>query len=170
MQEDRSASLLQGDRGLNNELQTIISNLQNVLEGHPWYGRSVDEILQEVDETKVYTHPNNNSHSLIDLLYHMLTWAEFTQKRIEKEAIENMAALEATDWRVIDPSIHTWQKGMAALKASHQTIITLLQSKEDTFLEEKVDYRKYHFRFLLNGLIQHNIYHLGQIAYVSKLL
>ena len=155
---------------MNNELQSIISSLQNVLSGHPWYGRSVDEILQEVDETKVYTTPNNNSHSLIDLLYHMLTWAEFTQKRIEQAPVEDMAAFEATDWRVIDPSIHTWQKGMAALQASHQKIITLLQPKDDIFLEETVGYRKYNFRFLLNGLIQHNIYHLGQVAYVSKLL
>ncbi len=170
MQEDRSTSPLQGDRGLNNELQSIISSLQNVLSGHPWYGRSVDEILQEVDETKVYTHPNNNSHSLIDLLYHMITWAEFTQNRIERESVEDMAAFEATDWRLIDPSIHTWQKGLAAFKASHKKIITLLQSKEDAFLEEIVDYRNYNFRYLINGLIQHNIYHLGQVAYLSKLL
>ena len=155
---------------MNNELQSIISSLQNVLEGHPWFGRNVYEILAEADEAKVFVKPNAEAHSMADLLYHMLTWAEFTQKRIEKEVIENMAALEALDWRVIDPSIHTWQKGMAALQASHQKIITLLQSKDDIFLEETVDYRKYSFRFLLNGLIQHNIYHLGQVAYLSKLL
>lgn len=155
---------------MNNELQSIISSLQNVLSGHPWYGRSVDEILREVDETKVYINPNDNSHSLIDLLYHMITWAEFTQKRIEKDTLQDLAAFEATDWRAIDPAVHTWKKGVTALKASHQKIIALLQSKDDAFLEETVDYRKYNFRFLLNGLIQHNIYHLGQVAYVSKLL
>jgi uncharacterized damage-inducible protein DinB len=155
---------------MNNELQSIISNLQNVLSGHPWFGRSVYEILAETDEAKVFVRPNAEAHSLADLLYHMLTWAEFTQKRIEKEAIENMTALEAMDWRVIDPAQHSWKKGVAALKASHKKIIDLLQSKEDAFLEEKVDYRKYNFRFLLNGLIQHNIYHLGQVAYASKLL
>ena len=155
---------------MNNEIKAIITNLQNVLEGHPWFGRSMYEILAEADEAKAFVQPNDNGHSLADLLYHMLTWAEFSQKRIEKEPIENMAALEATDWRVIDPSIHTWQKGLAALKASHKKIIDLLQSKDDAFLEETVDYRKYNFRFMLNGLIQHNIYHLGQVAYVSKLL
>jgi hypothetical protein len=45
-----------------------------------------------------------------------------------------------------------------------------LKKKEDAFLEEKVDYRNYNFRFLLNGLVQHDIYHLGQIAYVGKML
>jgi uncharacterized damage-inducible protein DinB len=84
---------------MNTEMQTIIKNLQEVLEGHPWFGRAVNEILEEADPSKVYKEPNENSHSLIDLLYHMLTWAEFTRDRIEKKPIADMAAFEATDWR-----------------------------------------------------------------------
>jgi len=30
--------------------------------------------------------------------------------------------------------------------------------------------REYNYRFLLNGLMQHNIYHLGQIAFLKNLL
>jgi len=45
-----------------------------------------------------------------------------------------------------------------------------LEKRDDEFLKEMVDYRKYDFRFLLNGLMQHNIYHLGQVAYLKKLL
>ena len=155
---------------MNKEIQTIISSLQNVLNEHPWYGKSVYDLLGEVDESHVYIKPGNNGHSLIDLLYHMLTWAAFTQERIEKEPIKDMAAFDATDWRQIDPALHNWEKGLTALKTAHQAIIDQLQTKEDAFLEEKVDYRKYNFRYLLNGLVQHNIYHLGQIAYVNKLL
>ena len=81
-----------------------------------------------------------------------------------------MPAFEATDWRSIDPLVHTWQKGLTALKAAHSSIIEHLQIRKDVFLEEIVDYRSYNFRTLLNGLIQHNIYHAGQIAYASKLL
>lgn len=155
---------------MNKEIQTIISQLEDVLSGQPWYGKPVYEILGEIDESKIYIKPNENSHSLADLLYHMVTWAEFTQKRIEKKPIDDMAAFEETDWRKIDPAIHSWQKGLDALKAAHASIIEHLQIRKDIFLEEIVDYRKYNFRFLINGLIQHNIYHLGQIAYLSKLL
>ena len=156
--------------GMNIETQTIIRNLQSVLEGHPWYGRSVYEILNEVDASKVFIKPGSHPHALADLLYHMITWAGFTQKRIEKDKIESLAAFEAMDWRDIDPSVHTWQKGVAELRAIHEKIIILLQSKNDAFLDEKVDYREYNFRYLLNGLIQHNIYHSGQVAYLNKLL
>lgn len=155
---------------MNKEIQSIIRNLENVLDGTPWYGRPVYVILREVDESKTSIKPNENSHSMIELLYHMLTWAEFTLKRIEKDKISDLAAFEKLDWREIDPQIHGWEEGLSAFIATHQHIIALLQTKDDEFLKEIADYRKYNFRFLLNGLIQHNIYHIGQIAYLKKLL
>ncbi len=154
---------------MNHELKSIISSLQNTLNGHPWYGRSAYEILEEINTDKQFIRPNG-SHSLLDLLYHMLTWAHFAQERIEKEPITDMEAFNALDWRTIDPDQHDWSSGFAALKKAHDTIIELLNEKDDAFLDEKCDYRNYNFRFLLNGLIQHNIYHLGQIAYLNKLL
>jgi len=49
-------------------------------------------------------------------------------------------------------------------------IILAIKDKDDEFLSENVEFRKYNFQVLLNGLIQHDIYHIGQIAYVKKLL
>ena len=155
---------------MNKELQSIIRNLQNVNTGQPWYGRPVYEMLEEIDSAIVYAKPNENSHSLIDLLYHMITWADFALKRIEGDKEKDMAVFEELDWRKIDPKLHTWKKGLSEFKAIHKKIIELLDKKDDAYLKENVDYRKYNFRFLLNGLIQHNIYHIGQIAYLRKLL
>lgn len=155
---------------MNKELQSIIRNLENTLDSTPWYGRPVYEILREVESSFAYEKPSPGSHSLIELLYHMLTWAEFTLKRIEKDKINDLAAFEKLDWRDIDPMLHDWDEALAAFIATHQQIIAILQTKDDAFLDEKVDYREYNFRFLLNGLIQHNIYHLGQVAFLRKLL
>ncbi len=155
---------------MNKEIQSIISNLENTLDGEPWYGRPVYAILREVDSSIAFKKPTADSHSLAELLYHMLTWSEFTLKRIEKDQRRDLVAFEKLDWREIDPTIHDWDEGLAAFIATHQQIIALLHTKNDTFLNETVDYRQYNFRFLLNGLIQHNIYHLGQIAYLKKLI
>jgi len=155
---------------MNREIQSIIRNIENTLDGEPWYGRPVYSILREIDSSIAYKKPKPDSHSLIDLLYHMLTWSEFTLKRIENDKINDLAAFEKLDWREIDPEIHDWDEALATFIATHQQIVALLQTKDDTFLGGTVDYRQYNFRFLLNGLIQHNIYHLGQIVYLKKLL
>ena len=155
---------------MNKEIQSIIRNLQNVLSGTPWFGRSVYDLLEEIDASKVYIKPNENSHSLADLLYHMLTWVAFTLKSLEKAGEDEIRSIEQLDWRAIDPTIHSWEKGLNELKSVHEKIISAIKDKDDEFLSEKVDFRKYNFRILLNGLIQHNIYHIGQIAYLKKLL
>jgi hypothetical protein len=126
-------------------------------------------MLDEIDPAIVYKKPNKQ-HSLIELLYHMITWADFTLHRIKGDKEKDMAVFEELDWRKVDPKVHIWKKGLAEFKAIHKDIIELLNEKDDAFLKEIVDYRKYNFRFLLNGLIQHNIYHIGQVAYVKKLL
>jgi len=152
------------------EIDYIITTLHSVLDGEPWFGRSVMSLLQETDPAVVYKKPNENSHSLIEVLYHMNTWAEFTLKRLEKVEEKNLAGFEKLDWREIDPSEHTWEKGIAQFKVTHDLIIELLETKDDDFLSGDVDYREYNFRFLLYGIIQHDIYHGGQIAYLNKLL
>ena len=155
---------------MNKETQYIIKSFESTLSAQPWFGRAVYEILQEVDEAKANIKPNGSDHSMIVLLWHMNTWAEFVLGSLENKTVDEMKAIEANDWREIDPKVHTWKKGMEHLKATHSKIIEILNKKEDSFLSEIVPTRKFNYRFMLNGLVQQNIYHLGQVAYVKKML
>jgi uncharacterized damage-inducible protein DinB len=155
---------------MKNEIKSQIKEIKTVLQGEPWFGRAVYELLEETDETKVYLKPADTEHSLIELLYHMLTWTEFTVNRVAGKKEKDLKAMENLDWRTIDPAIHSWKKGLIEFKSANTTLLKLLAAKEDSFLDDKVDYRNYNFRFLINGMIQHTIYHLGQVAYLNKLV
>lgn len=156
---------------MDKQTHAIIKSFEDTLSGQPWFGRAVYEILGEADESKVHTKPNGTEHSMIDLLWHMNTWAEFALGSLENRTTEEMKAIEANDWRKIDPKKHTWKKGLEQLKETHNKIIEILKQKtDDSFLGDIVPLRKFNFRYMLNGLIQHNIYHLGQVAYVKKML
>jgi uncharacterized damage-inducible protein DinB len=161
---------------MNKEVQYISTQLQTTLDGEPWFGRPVYSILEEIDPAVVYKNPSphpdgaaGGGHSIADLLYHMILWSEFTLKRLEKSPDYDEKSMSEMDWRVIDPAAHTWKKGIARFKEVNNQLISLLQASDDTLLKEKVDFREYNFRFLLHGIVQHHIYHLGQIAYVKKL-
>jgi uncharacterized damage-inducible protein DinB len=155
---------------MNREIQYIISSLQRTLDGEPWYGRPVLALLEEIDPAIVYKKPNANAHSLADLLYHIITWAEFTLRRLEKDQEKDDTYFDQIDWRPVDPAIHTWKEGIDRFRQMNRQIIDILYLKDDSLLGEIVDFREYNFRFLLNGYIQHNIYHIGQVAYLKKLL
>lgn len=151
------------------ETQQIIHSLREVLYGEPWYGQSFFSVVKDIDVSIVYERPEGQ-HSLIDLLYHMITWTEFAENIFDETKSKSIKSFEDMDWRKIDPEEHGWEKGIEVFKQINENIISQLLTKEDPFLENLVDERKYNVRFLLNGLLQHHIYHLGQIAYVKKLL
>lgn len=154
---------------MKSEVEAIVQRIERVLDGEPWYGKSILTVLEEVDSNKANQHRGGSSHSMLDILYHMNTWAEFTLKRIQKDKSFDLKQAEEMDWRKIDPKIHSWKKGITAFKSFHKEIIAELQKKDDSFLVDMVEFRKYNFRFLLNGLMDHNIYHAGQIAMLNKL-
>jgi hypothetical protein len=153
---------------MNKETQSIIRNLQNILNGDPWYGKPLSVIMDGVNPSRATIKPNDKGHSLIELLYHMISWAEFALNGVaENKPIEGF---ENLDWRVLDPNEDDWQKGLLQFKTVHSRLMDHLNTKDDAFLKEMVPGTKYNFRFLLNGLIQHNIYHAGQIAYITRLM
>ena len=155
---------------MNKEVQAIITTLQETLDGDPWYGRSLYAILEEVDPTSVFINPDEKGHALIELLYHMIAWVQAVKSRLEEDPSKELSYYEQFDWREIDPTIHTWKNGVQEFKAANKRIIELLKGKNDDFLSSPVNQRTYTIGYMLEGLIQHNIYHLGQIAYVKKLL
>lgn len=158
----------------NKEILTLLTRIENIHTGEPWFGRSVMELLKETEpdnaNTSVHIPSGAEGHRLVEILWHMITWASFTLKRIQKDKKEDLAATELLDWRTIDPRTHTWKKGIQTFQKILKDIIELLRKKEDPFLDEKVDYRHYNFRYLINGMIDHHIYHIGQIAYINKLM
>ena len=52
---------------MNNETQSIIRNLQNVLTGEPWYGRAVFKILEEIDSAHLYKKLTENSSASVSV-------------------------------------------------------------------------------------------------------
>jgi uncharacterized damage-inducible protein DinB len=155
---------------MNQEIFSIISRIETVNTAQPWFGRAIYKLLVEVDPKKAFDKPGGSEHSMVELLYHMNAWADFTLKRLQKDEAHDMSYFEELDWRKIDLKKHSWKSAVTEFKSIHKKIIAILKKKDDTFLKEIVDYRKYNYRFLLNGFIEHNIYHIGQIAYINKML
>lgn len=153
---------------MNKEIQYIIKQLQTSYDGEPWFGRAVKRILAEVDSKTALQKPNGQ-HSMLELLFHMINWREFTISRLQPGNDKTVQYFDQNDWRQLDHSDATlWGKGLQLLENTQQLLITLLGTLNDEVLSTQVADREYNYRFLLHGMIQHDIYHLGQIAYVKK--
>ena len=100
----------------------------------------------------------------------MANWREFAISHLAPSD-KSLAYFEENDWRSLD---HTnkalWPEGLQKLQRSQESLLRLLAEKDDSLLEQNVSDRTYNYRKLITGIIQHDIYHLGQIAFITKAL
>lgn len=155
---------------MNKEIQYLVSQLQESYNGDPWFGRNAEKLLGEVTETLAFQKPNGQ-HSIAELVWHMVNWREFVISRFKKDETKDLHYFEANDWRQLDHSDRSlWQHGLQKLNETQELLIKILQDQSDSILDKTVKERTYSYRNLLNGIVQHDIYHLGQIAYLVKFL
>ncbi len=155
---------------MNDHIQHIIQLLKETYEGDPWHGRSIKDLLSEVSPEAGLQKPDSNSHSIAELIYHLVTWREFTISRLQPEEGKNTEYFEKIDWRPLDLNRkQTWEEGLRLLEESEQRLLKVLEGFTDSILTETVTERKCNFKVLLYGLVQHEAYHGGQIAYAMKL-
>jgi len=154
---------------MNREILLIAEQLKEAYSGAPWFGRSISEILNEIEGDIAFKKPSGQ-HSILELMWHMITWKEFTLSRLNTDSQKSVQYFEENDWRELDHSDKSlWQQGLQRFTKLHNELIDVIQRQKDDILSEIVGDRKYDFRKLLNGIVQHDVYHIGQIAYIKKM-
>lgn len=152
-------------------LKEIISQLEEAYNGNPWFGRSIISLLKDVEPAKACIRPNDNSHSMLEILYHMITWRSFVISRLEKNTAHDLKYFEEKDWQYLNHGDESlWKLGLEQLHASQKTLLKLLNEASEESLNEIVFERDYNNKIMLFGFIQHDVYHIGQINYIHKLL
>ncbi|HEX2609302.1 MAG TPA: DinB family protein [Flavisolibacter sp.] len=155
---------------MNTEILRIAEQAKDTYQGDPWFGRNMKELLSEIDERIAFDKPNDQ-HSILELLWHIITWKEFTITRLRDDATRKLYHFEELDWRELDHNDKSlWKKGLQRLAEVQNELVEVLQQQQDRILIEIVPERTYTFSKLLYGIVQHDIYHLGQIAYVKKMM
>ncbi|MFN2457626.1 MAG: DinB family protein [Chitinophagaceae bacterium] len=150
------------------EIDNLMEQLQDAYEGDPWFGRAVVKILSEINVQAAFQKPNGQ-HSIVELVWHMTTWREFIIDRLRHSPQMQLEYFEKNDWRQLDHNdITLWPQALERLQETQNELIELLKHIDDSILDNQVGDRSYNFRKLLYGILQHDIYHLGQIAYLNN--
>ena len=155
---------------MNMQMLHLAEQLKEAYEGEPWFGKSALTLLNETTPEMALQQPTGQ-HSILELVWHMANWRAFTINRIRKDDSVAVQQFETDDWRQLDHSnAGLWQQGVDLYKKTHNELVEVLQQQTDDLLAENVAGRNYSYSTLINGILQHDVYHLGQIAYIQKLL
>src|SRR5215212_4615821 len=108
---------------MNTEILKIAEQLKDAYDGEPWFGRSVQSLLKDINESLVYEKPKDQ-HSILELLWHIILWREFTINRIRKDDSVSIQYFEENDWQLLDHNDKSlWKKGLQKLQQTQAELI-----------------------------------------------
>jgi uncharacterized damage-inducible protein DinB len=148
------------------EGQRILDQYDRAMHGAAWHGDAIWQILDGISAERAALRPIANAHSIWEIVGHMAFWEGIAAKRLDglraglEEDPNFPVAPEATE--------ANWQKTLDQFRASNKAFREALQKLSPARLDDPSAAGKRSFYDEAHGLIEHNVYHAGQIALLAK--
>lgn len=155
---------------MNTECLRIADQLRRAFQGKAWHGPSITDLLADVTAQQASLHPVARGHSIWELVLHIEVWANAAAQATQGV---RMAKIVGTpeDWpSVTAASAQEWEAVTKRLFATCERLSDAIEQFGDARLSEIVPGRQYDFYYLFHGIVQHSLYHAGQIGLLKKAL
>lgn len=149
------------------ETARLAEQLRRAFDGEAWHGDSVLEILEGVDAHAAAAKPIANTHSIWELLLHIAAWDDAVRRRLDSPQLITLNDAENFP-PVKDASAAAWAQAVQQSVHAHRQLVKAVEELPDARLTERVPGKDYDIRMMLYGIVQHELYHAGQIALLKK--
>jgi uncharacterized damage-inducible protein DinB len=148
------------------EIQRIADQLKRSLEGEAWHGPALRELLAGVTAERAAAKPLVGAHSIWEIVLHIIGSEELVCERLEGKP---RVLSPDEDWPPIsETSDEAWKTTLEMLTEVHQKLQRLVLQVPENSLEKPVVEGASSTYVTLHGILQHNLYHAGQIALLKK--
>ncbi len=151
------------------EVERIVKQFQRGFEGQAWHGPALLELLSGVEARDAAAHPIPSAHSIWEIVLHIAAWKGAGMSRLEGDRAE---LSDAEDWPSVTETTDddTWQNAKEHLTTIHQQLLEAIGRLDDPRLNEPIIEGLSTVYATLHGILQHDLYHAGQIAILKKAL
>lgn len=144
-------------------VERMLLELNASYNGSPWHGESLIKILSGVNEGTALSSGRNGKRSIAEIAAHILAWMDIVQRRLTGEEFEVTPSMDSPAMEGL-----TWEALLARLPESQTRLIDSVARMKDSDFDLRPAGKDYSMEFMLNGLLQHNSYHAGQIAILKS--
>ena len=148
------------------ELKRISDLLDRAGHGDAWHGPSVDATLAGVTAAQAAARPIADGHSIWELVLHIAVWERVVTRRFGGEELEPTSA---EDWPPVTRTTDdAWRRAVADLRKARGELRAAMLAFDGRRLDATVQGKNYSFYVMAHGIVQHDLYHAGQIALLKK--
>lgn len=149
------------------ETERIADLLTRAFEGDAFHGPAIREILEGITAQQAKRRPISNAHTIWELVDHIAGWQEEITHRLKGRPASVLPPEQNFPVHT-DESEKAWKQSIDRLEESYRRLAATIKEFPESRLGEVVNGRKYTFYVLMHGIVQHDLYHAGQIALLKK--
>ena len=148
------------------ETERIADQLHRAYAGSAWHGPALRELLRGVTAKQAAARPLRGAHTIWELVLHITAWKGAVLRRMRGKATSLSPAQNFPP--MPQASTANWKKTVSALQMAQRELHRAVSALPDSRLKKRVPGKRYSVYFMLHGLVQHDLYHAGQIALLKK--
>jgi uncharacterized damage-inducible protein DinB len=152
------------------ETARLADQIRRAFEGEAWHGDALLEILADVNAAGAAARPIRDAHTIWELVLHIAAWDDAVRRRTVTGKAVTLDD-EQNFPPVKDRSQGAWHSTLQSLKQIHDDLTKAVLAFPDSRLLEQVPGKTashHSFFYMFSGVVQHELYHAGQIALLKK--
>jgi uncharacterized damage-inducible protein DinB len=153
----------------------IVDQLERGYDGDAWHGSPLGQIVSGLTAEAAAARLIPGAHSIWELVLHLTAWKGEIRERLKGKSAGQPPAGDFPPVPV--PTEAAWSEAKAALEREHRELVRLAGGLSDSELDQPVNDLRPGGRGAvptswqtLQGILQHDAYHAGQIALLQKLV
>lgn len=148
----------------NNRLKKLFEDHYN---GHPWLDVTILDTIHDITAIEAATQING-LNSIWQILKHMLEWRKTNLKRVNGKILS--APSNNFIFEILDPSENAWKKLKSDFNTSQIEWLLFIQDFDAKKFDIVYEANQHTYYEHIQGVLQHDVYHLGQIVLIKKML
>jgi uncharacterized damage-inducible protein DinB len=148
------------------ESQRIAEQHRLAFHGEAWHGSSLKQILEKIGAVRAAARPLATAHSIWEIVLHISATHELVHRQL---CGDPKPLTPDEDWpSVTDTRDAAWHQALDALETGHARVMSALARVPDARLDQPIMPASVSLYCTVHGLVQHDLYHAGQIALLAK--
>ena len=148
------------------EIRRIANQIERAFNGEAWHGPAVKEVLAGVTAQKAAARPVAGAHTIWEITAHIAVWEDVARRRLLGETV---APTDEEDWPAAGTGgERAWAALLKRLEDGNRALRDVILAYDESQLDRPPKNNRTAAYLLMHGVIQHDLYHAGQIAVLKK--
>jgi len=149
------------------ELVRLKKLLNDHFDGSPWLDVNIMDTLKDLTSSQA-AKKIDHLNTIWQIVNHVIAWRETNLQRLKSQ----LPPAPANNFfeEIKDTSEKEWRTTLNKLERSQYNILFFISSSKDSMLEKIYTPNDFTYYEHLQGILQHDAYHLGQIILLKKLI